>query len=173
MLSVTSMTTLMCCWALLFSAAVLRDINLQLKHGTVTALVGRSGAGKSTVAALLSRFYEPQVGGAGTCGTIVNQHRTSQWHLSAVLHHHELQTGHGQVTGVVAGAVAGALVLPATRHHTCSLSSIQRLLPHVTALYAPFLTFKCLGFVVPAIPCCSQLTSTVTPFLPCRLAAFG
>jgi ABC-type multidrug transport system fused ATPase/permease subunit len=43
-------------------AAVLRDINLQLKHGTVTALVGRSGAGKSTVAALLSRFYEPQVG---------------------------------------------------------------------------------------------------------------
>jgi ABC-type glutathione transport system ATPase component len=40
---------------------VLRDINLQLKHGTVTALVGRSGAGKSTVAALLSRFYEPQV----------------------------------------------------------------------------------------------------------------
>lgn len=44
--------------------AVLRDINLQLKHGTVTALVGRSGAGKSTVAALLSRFYEPQVGAA-------------------------------------------------------------------------------------------------------------
>jgi ABC-type cobalamin/Fe3+-siderophores transport system ATPase subunit len=41
---------------------VLHDVNLTLKRGTVTALVGRSGAGKSTVAALLSRFYVPQQG---------------------------------------------------------------------------------------------------------------
>lgn len=40
---------------------VLAGLNLRLPRGTVTALVGRSGAGKSTVAALLSRFYEPQV----------------------------------------------------------------------------------------------------------------
>lgn len=41
---------------------VLDRVNLKLRHGTVTAIVGRSGAGKSTVAALLSRFYTPQSG---------------------------------------------------------------------------------------------------------------
>eukprot|EP00884_Botryococcus_braunii_P013700 jgi/Botrbrau1/22330/Bobra.0002s0009.2 len=41
---------------------VLKGLSLTLKKGTVTALVGRSGAGKSTVAALISRFYEPSSG---------------------------------------------------------------------------------------------------------------
>lgn len=41
---------------------MLKGLDLTLKKGTVTALVGHSGAGKSTVAALLSRFYEPQAG---------------------------------------------------------------------------------------------------------------
>lgn len=41
---------------------VLRDFNLELKPGEVTALVGASGAGKSTVAHLIARFYDPQEG---------------------------------------------------------------------------------------------------------------
>ncbi len=41
---------------------VLDDINLELKPGTLTALVGRSGSGKSTLMKLLPRFYEPSSG---------------------------------------------------------------------------------------------------------------
>lgn len=41
---------------------VLKNLDLELKRGTSTAIVGRSGAGKSTIAMLLSRFYEPDGG---------------------------------------------------------------------------------------------------------------
>lgn len=40
----------------------LLDINLELPSGKVTALVGASGAGKSSLAALLLRFIEPDEG---------------------------------------------------------------------------------------------------------------
>ncbi|EYC12944.1 hypothetical protein Y032_0045g1172 [Ancylostoma ceylanicum] len=41
---------------------VLRGLNLEIKPGTTVALVGRSGCGKSTVMALLERFYNPGKG---------------------------------------------------------------------------------------------------------------
>jgi thiol reductant ABC exporter CydD subunit len=45
----------------------LRDVDLELAPGTMTALVGASGSGKSTIARLLLRFADP-TGGAIRCG---------------------------------------------------------------------------------------------------------
>jgi ABC transporter fused permease/ATP-binding protein len=42
--------------------AVLADISLKARRGEVTALVGPSGAGKTTLTALLFRFYNPEQG---------------------------------------------------------------------------------------------------------------
>lgn len=58
---------------------MLQDVSLTLKRGTVTALVGRSGAGKSTVAAVLSRFYDPQSGGIYLAGTPASNFTRGEW----------------------------------------------------------------------------------------------
>jgi ATP-binding cassette subfamily B protein len=41
---------------------VLHDINLEIKPGEAVALLGTTGSGKSTIALLMARFYDPSVG---------------------------------------------------------------------------------------------------------------
>jgi subfamily B ATP-binding cassette protein MsbA len=50
---------------------VLSDINFSIEPGQVVALVGRSGAGKSTIAALIPRFYDVSAGAVRIDGTDV------------------------------------------------------------------------------------------------------
>ena len=42
--------------------AVLRDVTFEVRTGEIVSLVGRSGAGKSTIAQLLPRLYDPDDG---------------------------------------------------------------------------------------------------------------
>ncbi|GIG66726.1 ABC transporter ATP-binding protein/permease [Phytomonospora endophytica] len=48
---------------------VVSDVDIELRPGTVTALVGPSGAGKSTLAALLARFHDVTAGAITIDGT--------------------------------------------------------------------------------------------------------
>ena len=43
-------------------AAVLHDIDVSVPAGQVVALVGQTGAGKTSIARLISRFYDPTIG---------------------------------------------------------------------------------------------------------------
>jgi subfamily B ATP-binding cassette protein MsbA len=52
---------------------ILRDINLTVKAGQLVALVGSTGSGKTTLANLLPRFYDPQSGAVRIGGTDIRE----------------------------------------------------------------------------------------------------
>lgn len=60
-------------------APVLRNLCLTLPRGKVTAIVGRSGAGKSTVAALLERLYSPDAGSIMLHGQAIQGFSRTEW----------------------------------------------------------------------------------------------
>lgn len=59
--------------------AALSGIDLTLKPGTITALVGRSGGGKTTLAQLLARLIEPSQGQIFLDGTEVTEYALSSY----------------------------------------------------------------------------------------------
>ncbi len=68
---------------------VLTDINLVIRAGETVALVGRSGAGKSSLANLIPRFYEPQQGIITIDGTDIREFTLASLrrHISLVSQH--------------------------------------------------------------------------------------
>ncbi|HEV2347132.1 MAG TPA: ABC transporter ATP-binding protein, partial [Actinocrinis sp.] len=59
------------------SAQVLRDLSFRAEPGTMTALVGPSGAGKTTITALAARLYDVTAGAVRIGGLDVRQARLS------------------------------------------------------------------------------------------------
>src|SRR5690606_14185425 len=55
----------------------LEDISFARRPGTVTALVGRSGSGKTSLVRLVPRFYEPSAGSITLDGVLLDQYRLS------------------------------------------------------------------------------------------------
>ncbi|MBT3191860.1 MAG: ABC transporter ATP-binding protein [Verrucomicrobia bacterium] len=64
------------------SAWILRNFNLHITPGETVALVGKTGAGKTTIASLISRFYDVQEGAVHIDGHDVRAYRQSELHAT-------------------------------------------------------------------------------------------
>ncbi|MEL7004317.1 MAG: ABC transporter transmembrane domain-containing protein [Bacteroidota bacterium] len=61
---------------------VLKDLNFEIKPGSKVALVGQSGAGKSTIIQLLSRFYAEFEGTIHIDGQSINQYDLGAYRIN-------------------------------------------------------------------------------------------
>ncbi|PKU29070.1 antigen peptide transporter 2 [Limosa lapponica baueri] len=64
---------------------VLQDVSFELRPGEVMALAGLNGSGKSTCAALLERFYEPDAGEVLLDGVALRDYEHQYLHRQVVL----------------------------------------------------------------------------------------
>jgi ATP-binding cassette subfamily B protein len=60
------------------AAPVLRDVSFTARPGTMTALVGHSGSGKTTIARLISRFWDVDGGSVRVGGVDIREQPTEQ-----------------------------------------------------------------------------------------------
>ncbi len=58
---------------------VAEDLDIRIEPGTTVALVGSTGAGKSTVVKLLARFYDPVRGHVSASGTDIREFPLVDW----------------------------------------------------------------------------------------------
>ncbi|WP_264992661.1 ABC transporter ATP-binding protein/permease, partial [Mycobacterium montefiorense] len=87
---------------------VIQDVSLQLRPGTVTALVGPSGSGKSTLAALLARFHDVEHGAIRVGGQDIRSLTADELYTRVGFVLQETQLVHGTVADNIALAVPDA-----------------------------------------------------------------
>jgi ATP-binding cassette, subfamily B, bacterial len=58
---------------------VLRDVTLTARAGSITALAGASGSGKSTIVALMLRFFDPTAGRISAGGVDIRDFQLAAW----------------------------------------------------------------------------------------------
>ncbi|PTE08436.1 ABC transporter ATP-binding protein [Mesorhizobium helmanticense] len=78
-------------------AVVLHAATFDIRSGRSTALIGRSGAGKTTIVNLLCRFVEPDAGRILVDGSPLHQIDPSQWRKQIALASQELELVDGSI----------------------------------------------------------------------------
>lgn len=71
--------------------AALDHISFDIPANSVTAIVGASGAGKSTVLALLMRYYDPDLGSVSVDGVAIPNYSVASWRRHIALMPQEVQ----------------------------------------------------------------------------------
>ena len=90
------------------NAAALDGVSFVAKPGTVTAIVGRSGSGKSSLVKLIPRFYEPEAGTILLDGHPVDEYRLADLRRQIALVSQQVMLFDGSVAENVAyGELAG------------------------------------------------------------------
>jgi ABC-type multidrug transport system fused ATPase/permease subunit len=90
------------------SAPVLRGVSFELRAGRSTALVGRSGAGKTTIINLLYRFLEPDEGLIWIDDKPLASLDTASWRARLALASQDIDLIEGVIAENIAYSVSGA-----------------------------------------------------------------
>jgi subfamily B ATP-binding cassette protein MsbA len=87
---------------------VLRDISFEVHPGQVVALVGPSGAGKTTLVDLVARFYDPTSGTVTVDGVDLRAYQAKSYRAGLGIVTQETVLFHDTVTGNIAYAMPNA-----------------------------------------------------------------
>jgi subfamily B ATP-binding cassette protein MsbA len=96
------------CFPTALSAPVLRGVSFELRAGRSTALVGRSGAGKTTIINLLYRFLEPDEGVIWIDDKPLASLDTASWRDRMALASQDIDLIEGTIAENIAYSAAGS-----------------------------------------------------------------